>query len=57
MTPQEWLEREATRAENYFNEALAAEAKLESEFWRGYKNATINAIAAVFGPTDLDEEN
>lgn len=56
LTPLEWLEREKKSAANYYGETATDGDTLESEYWRGYKHAITNAIAAVFGPTDLDEE-
>lgn len=56
LTPLEWLEREAYRAEAYEIGSIADGETLRAEYWHGYHEATLNAIAAVYGPTDLDEE-
>lgn len=47
-----WLEREhATAAAEFYGEAADISA-----YWQGYADAMTNAMAALYGPTPLEEE-
>lgn len=57
-----WLQREVKTAENYFEQAAEAEKTsgytidrtIERAYWEGYLDGTINAQAAITGPTPLE---
>lgn len=48
-----WLTREENDADSFREQAKTA---TEAEYWRGYAEAMINAAAAYYGPTPLEEE-
>ncbi len=64
MSDYLWLKNEAKQTERFFDEAKAREEKngyqiedtMERKYWEGYNDATINALAALYGPTPLDGE-
>ena len=60
-----WLEREETTANGEYQRIAALEKKqgysdallsMERKYWEGYANAMTNAMAALYGPTPLEEE-
>lgn len=63
-TPFDWLTKETELTERFYNEAREREIRhnyqiddtLERKYWEGYKDATINALAAIYGPTPLERE-
>ena len=47
-----WLERElALASTQFYGETLDIRS-----YWQGYANAITNAMAALYGPTPLEEE-
>ena len=63
-TPLEWLTTETKLVERFYNEAKAREVRhgyqiddtIRREYWEGYLDATNNALAAIYGPTSLEEQ-
>lgn len=64
MSDYLWLKYEAEQTERFFDEAKSREEQngyqiedtMERKYWEGYNDATINALAAIYGPTPLDGE-